>query len=70
MARQAARLRGQNRPRALPTRTDRVAILPTLLQIRSGNLMMKLSWFGIFTFGSVCAFITSSSGMRLLAANR
>ena len=33
----------------------------------SGNRMMKLSWFGIFTFGSVCAFITSFSPMILFS---
>jgi hypothetical protein len=32
--------------------------------------MMKLSRFGIFTFGKVCAFITSSSPMILLIASR
>ena len=51
-------------PRALPaSRNDGV-------QIRSGNLMMKLSWFGIFTLGRVCAFIAWSCGIRLLAASR
>jgi len=41
-----------------------------VVQIRSGKRMMKLSRFGIFTLGSVCAFIASSSGMSLLAAKR
>ncbi len=40
------------------------------VQIRSGNLMMKLSRFGILTLGNVCAFIGSSSGMSLLPASR
>jgi len=39
-------------------------------QIRPGNLMMKLSRFGILTLGSVWAFIGSSSGMILLPASR
>ena len=39
-------------------------------QIRSGNRMMNLSRFGIFTFGSVCAFITSFSPISLLSASR
>ena len=32
--------------------------------------MMKLSRFGIFTLGSVCAFITSFSPISLLSASR
>jgi len=39
-------------------------------QIRSGNRMMKLSRLGIFTFGSVSAFIVSFSPMILLRARR
>jgi hypothetical protein len=41
-----------------------------LSQIRSGNRMMKLSRFGICTFGSVVWFISSLSPMSLLAASR
>ncbi len=39
-------------------------------QMRSGNRMMNLPAFGIFTFGSVCAFITSFSPISLLIASR
>src|SRR5262245_33667761 len=38
-----------------------------LVQIRSGYGMVNLPAFGIFTFGSVCAFITSFSPMILLS---
>src|SRR5262249_7218422 len=53
----------------LPTMQRRVrAPLPTLRsQIFSGFQMMKLSAFGIFTLGSVSAFITSFSPMILLS---
>src|SRR5262245_33038723 len=39
----------------------------SLVQIRSGYGMVNLPAFGIFTFGSVCAFITSFSPMILLS---
>jgi hypothetical protein len=38
----------------------------SLVQILSGNLMMKLSRLGIFTFGRVCASIVSCSPISLL----
>ncbi len=37
---------------------------------RDGYTTMKLAWFGIFTFGSVCAFISSPSPMMPLRLSR
>jgi hypothetical protein len=53
-----------------PARASQVALRDGSLQIRSGKRVMKLSRFGIFTFGSVCAFIASFSPMSLLRASR
>jgi hypothetical protein len=39
-------------------------------QMRSGKRMMNMPAVGIFTFGSVCAFITSFSSISLLIASR
>jgi hypothetical protein len=48
----------------------KVALRDGALQMRSGKRVMKLSRLGIFTFGSVSAFIASLSPMSLLRASR
>jgi hypothetical protein len=53
-------LMGKPIPRVMGTVSDQ--------GIRSGNLGTKPSRFGIFTFGKVCAFITSLAPMILFCA--
>ena len=55
-------------PRASTLHSTGPVAFDGCIQIRSGNRMMKLSRFGIFTAGRVLALITSFSPMILLRA--